>query len=362
MPKRMPKRLLTRCRTVSSTTACANVGANARASARATGSRGLGVRMLAAVVVGAAWLALLLACAPAEAQIGLSPSRFDLQLGERPTTESVRVFNFGKEPIDIQVSVVHWDLDEANQVRALPPTEQSLDQWLVINPLTFSINGESSQTVRFSIRPRVEPEPGEHRAMIYFRQLPPPTPPKGARFLYNVGIAVYGQVGEVTRHARIGKVELVGSSISLELTCLGTANARFAGQLSIWPADQYPGAEATKPFEDLKTEGWSPPEPVIAAGELPTTPILPGTTRTFTIPLDVSLAPGSYVLDLEGQLGDDRLDRAIELTVAPAADAEPDPRPADSRPVDPRPVDPKPGEPAPQEPTDERPTAVEPLG
>lgn len=260
-------------------------------------------------------LIIMVVASPAAAQLGLSPSRFDIELGPKPTTEAVRVFNFGKEPVDIQVSVVTWDLDEANQVRVLPPDEQSLDQWLVINPLRFSIDAQASQTVRFSIRPRVEPEPGEHRAMIYFRQLPPPTPSKGARFLYNVGIAIYAQVGVTTRLIEIGEVKLENQAVLFEMSSVGTANARFEGQYSLWPFDQYPGVEATDLFEEIEAEGWQPPEPIIEVGKLPTTPVLPGTTRTLALTLETALDPGRYVIDLNGQLGDEQINRPFELMV-----------------------------------------------
>jgi P pilus assembly chaperone PapD len=253
------------------------------------------------------------------AQIGLSPSRFDLELKDKPTTESIRVFNFGKEPVDIQVSVITWDLDETNSIRVLPPNEQSLDQWLVINPLRFSIAAQSSQTVRFSIRPRVEPEPGEHRATIYFKQLPPPTPSKSARFLYNVGITIYAQVGETTRHLEIEQVDLKGGQVRLRVSSLGTANVRFEGQYSIWPADRYPGEEATAIIEDLEEEGLQVPEPILEVGKLPVTPVLPGTTRTLSIPLASKLEPGSYVIDLNGVAGDEQIDASFSLQVEPEA-------------------------------------------
>jgi len=66
------------------------------------------------------------------AQIAVSPSRFEVEIGSKPTTEAVDVMNLGDEPVSIAVSVVTWDLDEGNQVRIVEPTEQTLDQWMVI--------------------------------------------------------------------------------------------------------------------------------------------------------------------------------------------------------------------------------------
>ena len=95
------------------------------------------------------------------AQIAVSPSRFEVEIGPKPTTEAVTVMNLGKDPVTIMVTVASWDLDELNKVRILEPDEQSLDQWMVINPLRFTVPSGKSQTVRFSIRPKIRPLPGE---------------------------------------------------------------------------------------------------------------------------------------------------------------------------------------------------------
>lgn len=138
--------------------------------------------------------AVLLAAWPAHlaAQVGLSPPKLDITIDEsgKPSTHSIRIVNFGKKAVEVQVSVYNWEMDEDSQVRIIPPTDQSLDQWMVINPLRFTLPSEGSQAVRFSVRPKVKPEPGEHRAMIFFEQVPPDDDAPEIRFVFRLGAAV----------------------------------------------------------------------------------------------------------------------------------------------------------------------------
>ena len=121
----------------------------------------------AGIALGCLVASVITAGAVPPAQIAVSPSRFEIEIGPSPTTEALRVFNFSDRPVDVQASVAHWELDRNSRVVIVEPTEQSLDQWIVMNPLRFTIPAGGSQTMRFSIRPKTAPDPGEHRAMIY---------------------------------------------------------------------------------------------------------------------------------------------------------------------------------------------------
>ena len=263
---------------------------------------------------------------PGLARIGVSPARVEIAIGPRPSTESIRVLNFGSEPVGVKVSVHTWDLDDDNRVRLLAPTEQSLDQWMVINPLEFTIEPGKSQTVRFSVRPRVEPEPGEHRAIIYFEQVDSPTEEQlesTFRTVFRLGVAIYGQVGEPERVARLHAVEVDGRAGWFDVSSEGSAHVRLGGQYAIWPAEAYPGSEETRPAERRSDNRLELPSGAVETGYLPTTPVLPGTRRRIQLPLPVEMTPGAYVLDLNASLAGDPLDRGIPFTVPepPAADA-----------------------------------------
>ncbi|MEM1180994.1 MAG: hypothetical protein AAGM22_21820 [Acidobacteriota bacterium] len=247
----------------------------------------------------------------AEAQIGVSPSRFEIDLDDDPRTHAVRVLNEGGRAADLTVRVVHWDLDEHNEVRIVEPTEQSLDQWLVVNPLHFSLEPGASQTVRFAIRPRVEPDPGEHRAMLFFEQQAGGGP-SGIQVMFRLGVAIYGQVGDATRTAELHDVTSSGVGLGFDLSSLGSANARLAGEFSLRSVER-----STAEDDFVLTQ------------PLPSTPVLPGTRRTVWVPFHTSVPPGDYAVALRGHLGDDALNRDLVITVpapfvgAPAAAGAP---------------------------------------
>ncbi len=259
------------------------------------------------------------AAPPPPAQIAVSPARVELTLGAAPTTESIRIFNLGGEPTEVKVRLAPWTLDEANQVQVVEPDEQSLDQWMVVNPLRFTVAPGGYQTVRFSVRPRVRPTPGEHRAMIFFEQVPPQDPTAQLRVAFTFGVAVYAYAGEITRAGVVEGIEAAADGASLRagitIASEGNAHIRLLGQYAVWPADRFPGTAATGELPGLDQEGFAPAAPMLAAGFLPTTPVLPGTRRVVPLAVALALPTGSYVLDLNGTLGDQAVDRAIPFVV-----------------------------------------------
>ncbi len=272
---------------------------------------------------------MLLAGAAAQAadpppMIAVSPSRFELEIGSTPSVQSLRVFNFGKEAVEVKVNLATWDLDEQNQVRLVAPTEQSLDQWIVINPLRFEVPPGKSQSVRFSIRPRVRPEPGEHRAMIYFDQvLSENDSAEQMRVKFRVGVAIYGTVGEVKRSGVLHSVEIEeGSnplSAGLQISSVGTAHVRIDGHYSIWPAAAYPGLDSNERDFALDLPNAVPPEKVVNAANLPGIPVLAGDCRRIWFTASEPLPAGGYILDLDFMLGDNEYDRALPFTVSSEA-------------------------------------------
>ncbi|MDX1388368.1 MAG: hypothetical protein R3344_04215, partial [Acidobacteriota bacterium] len=177
------------------------------------------------------------------AQIAVSPSRFEVEIGSKPTTESVDVVNLGDQAVTIKVTVATWDLDERNQVRILEPDEQSLDQWMVVNPLQFTIPAGRTQTVRFSIRPKIRPLPGEHRAMLYFEQVLPEETAARIRLKFKVGVAVYAFAGDVTREGTLHGIDVVHGQnpahFRFDVSSDGTAHVRLHGEYEVYRADDY---------------------------------------------------------------------------------------------------------------------------
>jgi len=256
---------------------------------------------------------------------GVSPMLFEIELSDRPPTQALQVFNFSNEAMEFKVSVATWDLDENSRVLILEPTEQSLDQWILINPLQLKIAPKGKATVRFSVRPRIVPTPGEHRAMIYLTEI-------GSHDFGNIqvqgqfGVAVYGYVGAVRRKGQLHGVTVDTQTnpvtAQFDISSLGTAHIRLKSQFAIWSAAAFPGVEKTESIPGLGKADTVYPEGVLEVGELPTTPILPGTRRTLTLKTGRELPPGDYMLDINGELNGEILNMAIPFTAVTAEKEE----------------------------------------
>ncbi|GAK60060.1 pili assembly chaperone, PapD N-terminal domain [Candidatus Vecturithrix granuli] len=262
-----------------------------------------------------------LAQAPAGAiEFGISPSLFQLTIGAQNKTESFRVFNFGARPMKFQISVHNWEVDEAFNVQVIPPTEQSLDQWIVINPVEFTVAPGKSQVVRFAIRPRVQPEPGEHRAILYTCEVPIKTENQSQSNIVGcIGAAVYGDYGEISRIGILHDVTLVSATnpvlARFDISSEGNAHVRMDGQYAIWKASAYPGTENTTRLEDMQDAEKLAAQGIADAGVLPSLPVLPGTRRTMELQTSMVLAPGEYVLDINGSLSGNAIDQGIPFSI-----------------------------------------------
>src|SRR5690606_1515635 len=207
-------------------------------------------------------LLALFACA-AHAQVGFSPQYFDLRLAEAQPTNAYRLFNLTRDPKQVRVSVVSWTLDEQGEIRLLPSTDTSLDQWVVVNPIEFTIAPGDSQAVRFSIRPAVELPPGEHRAMLVFDEVLLPQTPEAAasngaqtalRARFQFRTAIYCQVGAVERSAELTSVKVDAGEMHLQVRATGSANARFDGQYMVWKQSTFPGLDKVALLSGLNDE------------------------------------------------------------------------------------------------------------
>jgi len=265
---------------------------------------------------------------PSIITIGASPSRFELELGNRPVNEALKIFNYGNEPARIQVSVNSWTLDERNEVQVTPPTEQSLDQWMIISPMAFEVPPGSFQTVRFSIRPRVQPLAGEHRAMIYLQQQPVEGVVEGKTIdvIGRVGVAVYAYVGDVERVGQLHDVQIQRDGelqlASFDISSIGTAHVRMSGQYTIWPAELY--AAADPDAESLEATGNDLvfPEGALAVGWLPPSPVLPDARRHLPLHFGQDLPAGQYVFDVRGALGGEPVRMGIPFSISDVTSEE----------------------------------------
>ncbi len=266
--------------------------------------------------------ALALSIPPAMAiNVGVSPPRFHIDMNSNKTrSQAVRVLNLDSQPVELKVYVQSWMMNEENKVQIVPPKEQSLEQWIVFTPSRFTIPPGGSQTVRFAIRPRVKPQSGEHRAVLYFEEIPRTTSKtKGVTLIGKLGVAIYGYVGDIKKIGVLNSVSVNTKPNALnavfDISSQGNAYVQMQGQYAIWPAAKYPGAEATKPIANLEKPEVKKPGPLVDVGFLPTTPILPDSRRRVLLPITKNLPPGNYVLDINGELNGVAIKKGIPFTV-----------------------------------------------
>ena len=253
-------------------------------------------------------------------QIGVSPSMLELSIGSEPVNESLRLFNLKKTPTNVKVEVYNWTLDENNEVKLLPPTEQSLDQWMLINPTAFTLEPGKSQVVRLSVRPPVKPDPGEHRALIYFIEEPmeknvADEEKKPVEVLFKLGVGVYANANPVKRSSTLKTLSLDKSDNTLKAAIINSGNVhtRLTGGYSIWKKDDFPGIQNAEKY--VKNEDADKnPEGLVASGQLNQTPVLPGNTRTIITQLPSLPKSGSYIVAVSGELGDKKIEKTYPVS------------------------------------------------
>jgi len=185
---------------------------------------------------------------PAQAlEIAVSPARFELNIDNKRKTQTLEIVNSSDREVTIGIDLANFDLDDNNQLRELPPTEQSLDQWIAINPTRVKI-------------------------------------PANGRRLDNRGIA-------------------------MDIQNVGNAHSRFKGIYAVWDVASYPGdaaaADLLRNIQDTRKASEDVVAPgALAAGVMSATPVLPGARRTIIQELPDTAKAGQRKVYLLGELGD----------------------------------------------------------
>ncbi len=238
-------------------------------------------------------------------QVGVSPSIFEeVRLEGNELNKTMRFFNFKDKPVSVRVTVHNWTTDHNNRIELLSPDPQSLDQWIVVNPLRFTVPARKSHVVRFSIRPREEPSSGEHRAIIYFTEEPSEPDSLAKETLQNrfrIGTGIYATSGDVKKQALLHSVRVSDNRIDADIENTGTVHTRFRGKYIIWEADAYPGMDDFDRYyygkpEDAAVQG------LVGKGVLNRFPVLPGTRRTISSSLPVSNKKGALLIAVKDTL------------------------------------------------------------
>ncbi|HED31405.1 MAG TPA: molecular chaperone [Prosthecochloris aestuarii] len=264
-------------------------------------------------------LLTLILCLPATShaedppgQIAVFPSMFELEIGSRPVSESIRLKNLKKRPVTIEVDVFNWTLDKQNNLQIIPPDPQSLDQWMLINPLSFTIEPGQEQLIRFAIRPPVKPEPGEHRAIVYFTEQPAKDAEETAvQVLFKLGVGIYGYTDPLDKQAQLASLSLnrAQKQISATITNTGNVHTRIKGNYTIWKAGSFPGFDAMNRYLSQPDENQRPAG-LVTSGSMTNTPVLPGMTRTITT--DLPELPANAIIAVSGAMGETRIEKLFQ--------------------------------------------------
>ncbi len=268
--------------------------------------------------------------------LGISPSGMTIKIDpSKSTTHTLRVINIESAPVKIKLTVHNWDTDDKNQLKLIPSNEQSLDRWMIINPSEFTIPGNKSQTIRFSIRPRIQPQPGEYRALITVEgtsladpKIPTQENVAGSQIaaVGQLSIAVYGHVGKVEKKGILNSVVInskpTQTTASFDISSQGSSHVKLLGQYAIYSAANYPGERAIKTFDNLGQPNFKLPDNVLDAGFLPSSPVLPNTRRTLGLAINKPLPPGKYILSVNGKLGDGTINQGVPFTIEASSNSK----------------------------------------
>ncbi len=253
--------------------------------------------------------------------IGVSPPEIEVKIEDKSRSKTIKIGNFDKKPVKMRAFVRSWTLNKNGKFKLVKSTEQTLDNWIVFTPSQFTIPPGGSQTIRFAIRPKVQPNPGEHRAILYLEEVPTEGSrnSKAVTTVGRLGVAIYGYAGDVKKVGVINSVNVNskpnGVKAVFDVSSKGNAHVQMKGQYTIWPAAKYPGAKATQPLEKSGNQPIKLPDNILHVGRLKLSPVLADTRRQIVLPIRKKLPPGEYVLDINADLGGVPVDKGIPFIV-----------------------------------------------
>ncbi len=220
-------------------------------------------------------------------QVGISPRLLELDSNQINKSQAFRLYNFTDKAVSFDVEVNNWTMNESNQTTLIPSTEFSLDQWTIVNPLSFTVKAQTSQTIRLAFRPPEDIADGEYQTMLYFNQVITDDKPdtKQVKTKLRIGAAVYLQVGEQNASAVISAAHVEQQTILVRLNNTGNTHVRFNGDWYLW--DSSPEAYITDLSQRISNKDEVIELPgLIQYDTMPTTPILAKQQRQLKVELD----------------------------------------------------------------------------
>ena len=245
------------------------------------------------------FLLLLLASAttlPARAELGiaLSPMRIEIQISAGGQyTESFRLSNESAESVRVRGELLDWYLDDSMTPQFADRYEQeeafSCRDWLQINPREMDLVGNGTFRVRYTLRVPVETAEGEYHCGAGFVTMPPiqPNQPAMGMFIAVRAVAAfYVVVGNPSS-------EPAFKDLSLRAAPDGTWEA------VAWFENQGLRHYRIRGFVEVLDERGQ----MVERAEYPSVPVLPKRVQAFPIRLKNSLAPGTYQVRSQADVG-----------------------------------------------------------
>jgi hypothetical protein len=100
--------------------------------------------------------------------LALTPTRLVIPAEEITQPHAVRVVNIGTDTLDVVVRKTDFTTDQAGNLVLEPLTPASAANWITTDVDHFTLLGQSSRTVTFTISTPGGPEPGEHQVALEF--------------------------------------------------------------------------------------------------------------------------------------------------------------------------------------------------
>lgn len=265
------------------------------------------LRNITAVVAFIAAVSQVGAASIPPPQVAISPPRVEIAFENGSASSAIRLFNLGQESLEVEVAVGDWYLDENNEIVRTAPSEDSLARWMLLSPRRFRVEGQESQALRFAFRPKTQPRDGEHRAMLYLRQVQPERRADETQFLFQFAVPVYVSSGEVVRTGQLNGIEVAYEdgvlNADFDISSDGNAKVRMNGNYRVRKLDSL-GAE----LEGIE-------EQVEHSDVLPDMPVLAGTRRTIHLSRPMSLPSGRYAFEVDGDLAERGISTTVQFQV-----------------------------------------------
>ena len=242
---------------------------------------------------------------PPPAQVGISPNRFEITYDGKSKTHAITFINYSNRHIRARLSLANWTLDKGEIVE-IAPTPQSLDQWMLITPVNFTVPPKETQTIRFAIRPKSKPKAGEHRAIIWIDEVVDSSrPSKGMTAKFRFGIAVYLNVPPVYAKGKLQKVTVRSDTkdlqIALNYTNSGNVHDRLTGTVSLWKVNTTLSKKQKSDIlsQDIESDA------LLSKVVIPSKPILAKLKPTMVVSLPKPKYKGRYLLVVNGHFKND---------------------------------------------------------